>query len=254
MEGWIKISRQITEDGLYFDGKFDRMHAWIDLLLIATAQVAKNVRVRGIEVELQPGDIAIAENNLADRWGWSRNTVRKFLQCLEVDNKIVLRKSQIINIISVVNWQKYQQVEQQNEQQIEQQIEQQNEQQEEKERTKEKEEIKKEENILSIDNIEKKERTSYFVVPKIEDIKAYINRQNYSFDAESFYDFYESKGWMVGKNKMKDWKAAVRNWQRMDKERNTRNYYGTAGQDKYDRRRATEVTANRPEDYEGRFI
>jgi hypothetical protein len=33
-------------------------------------------------------------------------------------------------------------------------------------------------------------------------------------DADAFVDFYESKGWLVGKNKMKDWKAAVRTWER----------------------------------------
>ena len=40
-------------------------------------------------------------------------------------------------------------------------------------------------------------------------------------DAERFIDFYESKGWFVGKNKMKDWKAAVRNWARSQREEKT---------------------------------
>lgn len=39
-------------------------------------------------------------------------------------------------------------------------------------------------------------------------------------DADAFVDFYSSKNWMVGKNKMKDWKSAVRNWERRDKENN----------------------------------
>ena len=42
------------------------------------------------------------------------------------------------------------------------------------------------------------------------------NRNN-NIDFEAFYDFYESKDWYVGKSKMKDWKAAVRNWERGDK-------------------------------------
>jgi len=58
-----------------------------------------------------------------------------------------------------------------------------------------------------------------FEPPAIEEIKAYILEKGYSFDAESFFDFYESKGWFVGKNKMKDWKAAVRNWHRGEIER-----------------------------------
>ena len=39
-------------------------------------------------------------------------------------------------------------------------------------------------------------------------------------DADRFVDFYESKGWMVGKNKMKDWRAAVRTWERESHGRN----------------------------------
>lgn len=45
----------------------------------------------------------------------------------------------------------------------------------------------------------------------------YCQEKGYAMDAERFVDFYSSKGWMVGKNKMKDWKAAVRNWARQDK-------------------------------------
>jgi len=53
----------------------------------------------------------------------------------------------------------------------------------------------------------------YFNKPKISEVKDYcLERQN-NIDAEAFVDFYESKGWFVGKNKMKDWKAAVRTWE-----------------------------------------
>jgi hypothetical protein len=56
----------------------------------------------------------------------------------------------------------------------------------------------------------------YFNKPKLSEVKDYcLERQN-NIDAEAFIDFYESKGWMVGKNKMKDWKAAVRTWERGD--------------------------------------
>lgn len=53
-----------------------------------------------------------------------------------------------------------------------------------------------------------------FEPPALEDVKAYISEKGYSVDAEVFVDFYASKNWMVGKNKMSDWKAAVRNWAR----------------------------------------
>ena len=56
-----------------------------------------------------------------------------------------------------------------------------------------------------------------FTPPTIQDVKAYCIERGNEVDPERFIDFYESKGWMVGKNKMKDWKAAVRNWERKEK-------------------------------------
>lgn len=62
----------------------------------------------------------------------------------------------------------------------------------------------------SIDNIKGKR----FVKPTIEDIQQYCLERNNGINAEAFYDFYESKNWYVGKNKMKDWKACVRTWEK----------------------------------------
>lgn len=53
-----------------------------------------------------------------------------------------------------------------------------------------------------------------FLPPTTEEVREYAKEKGYAIDAERFVDFYESKGWMVGKNKMKDWKAAARNWSR----------------------------------------
>lgn len=53
-----------------------------------------------------------------------------------------------------------------------------------------------------------------FTPPTLSEVQAYIEEKGYHVDADSFIDFYASKGWMVGKNKMKDWKAAVRTWEK----------------------------------------
>ena len=53
-----------------------------------------------------------------------------------------------------------------------------------------------------------------FIPPTVEEVEAYCSERGNGIDAQSFIDFYESKGWMIGKNKMKDWKAAVRTWER----------------------------------------
>lgn len=67
-------------------------------------------------------------------------------------------------------------------------------------------------NDNSNDNVLKKRETKRFSKPTIEEIETYISENSYSISAKTFYDYYEANGWMVGRNKMKDWKAAVRSW------------------------------------------
>ena len=52
-----------------------------------------------------------------------------------------------------------------------------------------------------------------FKPPTLEEVEAYCTERNNKINAQQFIDFYSSKGWMVGKNKMKDWKACVRTWE-----------------------------------------
>ena len=53
-----------------------------------------------------------------------------------------------------------------------------------------------------------------FVKPSVEEIRAYCLERHNAIDAEMFFDFYEAKGWKVGGSPMKDWRAAVRTWER----------------------------------------
>lgn len=62
----------------------------------------------------------------------------------------------------------------------------------------------------------KKEKKG-FIKPSLSELKTHILDNSLSVDPENFIDFYESKGWMVGKNKMKCWKAALRTWHRRNK-------------------------------------
>lgn len=60
-----------------------------------------------------------------------------------------------------------------------------------------------------------------FRPPTVDDVRAYCEEKGYTIDAERFVNFYESKGWLVGKSKMKKWKAAVANWAKQDSDGGT---------------------------------
>ena len=63
-----------------------------------------------------------------------------------------------------------------------------------------------------------KKGSSRFQKPTIEEIREYCLEEGYNVDAEQFYNFYESKGWLVGKSPMKNWRAAVCTWNKREKE------------------------------------
>ena len=67
---------------------------------------------------------------------------------------------------------------------------------------------------------DEKKPAKRFQKPTLDELTAYKQKANLALvDCEVFFDFYESKGWVIGKNPMKDWQAAMRNWERMERER-----------------------------------
>lgn len=76
-------------------------------------------------------------------------------------------------------------------------------------------------NIIEDNIIEDKEEKKHppikkFIKPTIEEIEIYAKSINYKINGNIFLDHYEAKGWLIGKSKMKDWKAAVRTWKNRD--------------------------------------
>lgn len=67
--------------------------------------------------------------------------------------------------------------------------------------------------VTGTNNNKNRAKARKFVPPTVEEVDDYCWERQNNVDAQQFVDFYESKGWMVGKNKMKDWKAAVRTWE-----------------------------------------
>ena len=76
-------------------------------------------------------------------------------------------------------------------------------------------------NTINNNNTTYSNRKAFFKKPTLDQVKDYCIERNNNVDAEAFIAFYESKGWMVGSNKMKDWKAAIRTWERRETKKPT---------------------------------
>ena len=92
-------------------------------------------------------------------------------------------------------------------------------------------------------NINSSSKSCRFTPPTTEEVEVYIKEKGYTFTAEAFIDHYTSNGWMVGRNKMKDWKAAVRNWARGEQQYNNNTQYAKPINNP-DKRRGYDVNDN----------
>ena len=77
-------------------------------------------------------------------------------------------------------------------------------------------------------NISPSKRGTKFIPPTVEEVRQYVEEKGYHVDPEAFVNFYESKGWVVGKTKMKNWKAAVNTWER-NRDNRPRGKSGSSG-------------------------
>ena len=219
-KGFIMIDRSILEDDMYFSEKFTRMQAYMDLCLLAAFK-SRTFYIRGNKVELQPMQVAKSVRDLADRWQWSVNKVRGYLYELEKDDYIDTQKTSVNQIITI---KKYIVVNTQNDTQINTQTNTQNDTQTDTPIIKNNN-VNNENKEIVIESIvaqpqqtptqpkEKKKRSSStFVKPTFEECMAYAQEKGYQWNIERFFNYYESNGWRVGQNPMKNWKAAMRTW------------------------------------------
>jgi len=101
---------------LWLSEPFTKGQAWVDLIGLATFEYTY-FYVRGVKVELERGQVGWSEPKLADRWKWSRTKLRKFLNDLEKEQQIIQQKNNVNQVITIVNYEIYQEKEQQSGQQ-----------------------------------------------------------------------------------------------------------------------------------------
>ena len=202
MEGYIKLYRKLLENPIVCkDG--DYLAVWIYILLNATHKEMPSI-FKGNKIILKPGQLLTGRKAIGAKLKISESKVHRILKCYESEHMIEQHTSNQNRLVTVLNWELYQGSEQQNEQQMNNQ------------RTTSEQRVNTNKNDKNDKN--DKKNNNIFIPPTIEEVTSYCKERNNSVDPQRFIDFYESKGWMIGKNKMKDWKAAVRTWERKDKE------------------------------------
>lgn len=106
-KGWIKLYRSITDNGIYSVKPFDKCHAWIDLLLLAEHKTHKKIW-RGKMTEFKRGDVCLSIERLAERWGWSRGKVERFLSNLNDEEMVSLNVHRNRTVITIVKYDDFQ--------------------------------------------------------------------------------------------------------------------------------------------------
>ena len=112
MSGYIKIYRSVTRNQIWNDKPFSKGQAWIDLLLRANHKDSK-VLINDIWIEIKPGETIWSIKDMAERWGWSRSKVGRFIDGLQTERMVNQKRTSKFTKITVVNWKKYQQDEHQ---------------------------------------------------------------------------------------------------------------------------------------------
>ena len=186
MSGWIKIHRKFL-DWEWFN-KSEAVHLFLYMLIKANH---KDAKWQGNDVKR--GQFISSLGNISNATGISVQTIRTILKKLEKTNEIEVKSTSQFTIVTICKYECYQDENEQSNKPLT------NNQQTTNKR-------------LTTNKNEKNKRI-IFIVPSLEEVSAYCQERNNNVDSQKFYNFYESKGWMVGKNKMKDWKASVRTWE-----------------------------------------
>lgn len=105
-KAFIKLYRDILETPLWESEPFSRSQAWIDILLLANYK-EKIIFVRGNEIRLKRGQLGWSQERLSQRWKWSKKKTQGFLKLLEKELQITIQKSKVLSVISVVNYNFY---------------------------------------------------------------------------------------------------------------------------------------------------
>ena len=198
--GWITLHRKIEDHWLWDSKPFSKGHAWVDILLECNHSERKGL-FDGQLITTKRGQSSNSKKTWAKRWGWTISATRHFLNLLESDTMISTHNARVTTVLTVLNYEVYQL--------------QQTSEESQKDFRKISKESQKDTNnkVNKENNVNNDNKKARFSPPSLDEvISLFIEKGSDQTEGEKFFYFYESKNWMVGKNKMKSWASSVAGW------------------------------------------
>lgn len=215
MSGYISLHRAIQKHWIYQEDRvFSKFEAWTDILMRVNHAEGKVMHNGKLET-VQRGSTIWSLGDMETRWKWSNKKVKRFLDCLVSDQMLSYKSTTKKTYLTVENYDVYQcqpgakapQKHHEGTTEAFQKHTNNN-------VNNNKSLNKKEEEIKDTVDLPSTTPTKRFIHPTLEEVQAYCNERQNGVDAAKWINYYTSNGWKVGKNAMKDWKAAVRTWER----------------------------------------
>ena len=197
MSGWIKLHRKLVDWEWYSDVPCKTL--FIHLLLVANH---KPSRWKGIDIGV--GQKVTGRHALSEETGLSEQEIRTALTKLKSTGEITIKSTNKFSLITVCKYKDYQFFEM---------LDQPTDQPADQPTINQQSTTNKNEKNKRIEDIVPASKSKRFIPPSVEEVAQYCLERKNSIDPQYWWDSYQAKNWMVGKNKMSDWKAAVRTWE-----------------------------------------
>jgi hypothetical protein len=189
--GWIKLDRAVQDHFIWREP--EALKFWI-YLLMAASLTDKVTVFNGKNLTIKRGQLVFGLNAASAKLGISVRRLRTFLKWFENDHMIDKQITNKFSIISIVKFCDYQDTGKQ---------------------TTSKRQANDKQTTTTI---EVRSKNKEYLPPTVAEVQTYCDSRSNGIDAEMFVAFYEARGWKIGKEQMKSWKACVITWERRRKE------------------------------------
>jgi len=191
MNGWIRLDRAIQDNFLWQEP--EALKLWL-YLLMAASLTDKATAFNGQMLNIKRGQLVFGLNAASARLNISIRRLRKYLNWFETDDMIDKQITNKFSIISITNYSQYQD-------------------------TGKQPSIKSQATAKQTSTtIQVTSNNQQSIPPTVDEVRAYCDSRSNGIDPEMFIAFYEARGWKIGKDRMKSWKACVVTWEKRRQE------------------------------------